>query len=170
MIASETGVTKTVDPIGGSYYVENLTAEIEERVEHYLKRIERMGGALAAVEKGFFQDEIRTNAYLLKEEIDRHERVIVGVNKFQDSSNVEPILNVVDPMIEDRQVKRLKDFKNSRDKSKVDAVLNKLVVVAEGQDNVMPHIVNAIKSHITLGEINYSFKQVFGTYQPRISF
>ena len=94
----------------------------------------------------------------------------MGVNKFQDSSNVEPILNVVDPMIEDRQVKRLKDFKNSRDKSKVDAVLNKLVVVAEGQDNVMPHIVNAIKSHITLGEINYSFKQVFGTYQPRISF
>ena len=170
VIASETGVTKTVDPIGGSYYVENLTVEIEDRVEQYLRRIERMGGALAAVEKGFFQDEIRTNAYLLKEEIDRHERVIVGVNKFQDSSNAEPKLNVVDPTIEDRQVKRLKEFKNSRDRSKVDAVLNKLIVVAEGQDNVMPHIVNAIKSHITLGEINNSFKQVFGSYQPRISF
>ena len=105
--------------------MENLTVEIEDRVEHYLKRIERMGGALAAVEKGFFQDEIRTNAYLLKEEIDRHERVIVGVNKFQDSSNAEPKLNVVDPAIEDRQVKRLKDFKNTRDRSKVDAVLNR---------------------------------------------
>src|SRR5690242_14784831 len=170
VIASETGVTKTVDPIGGSYYVENLTLEIEDRVEQYLRRIERMGGALAAVEKGFFQDEIRTNAYLLKEEIDRHERVIVGVNKFQDSSNAEPKLNVVDPTIEDRQVKRLKEFKNSRDRSKVDAVLNELIVVAEGQENVMPHIVNAIKSHITLGEINNSFKQVFGSYQPRISF
>ena len=170
MLASETGVTKTVDPIGGSYYVENLTLEIEDRVEQYLRRIERMGGALAAVEKGFFQDEIRTNAYLLKEEIDRNERVIVGVNKFQDSSNAEPKLNVVDPTIEDRQVKRLKEFKNSRDRSKVDAVLNELIVVAEGQENVMPHIVNAIKSHITLGEINNSFKQVFGSYQPRISF
>jgi methylmalonyl-CoA mutase N-terminal domain/subunit len=170
IIATETGVTKTVDPLGGSYYVENLTAEIEEQVEAYLKRIERMGGALAAVEKGFFQDEIRTNAYLLKEEIDRNERVIVGVNKFQDSVNAEPKLNVVDSSIEYRQVERLKDFKNSRDKSKVDAVLNNLVTIAEGQDNVMPHIINAIKNRVTLGEINNSFKQVFGSYQPRISF
>jgi methylmalonyl-CoA mutase N-terminal domain/subunit len=96
--------------------------------------------------------------------------VIVGVNKFQDSSNIEPKLNVVDPAIEERQVKRLKEFKNSRDRIKVEEVLNKLVVVAEGDENVMPHIVNAIKSRVTLGEINGSFKQVFGTYQPRISF
>jgi methylmalonyl-CoA mutase N-terminal domain/subunit len=170
IVATETGVTKTVDPIGGSYYVENLTAEIEERVWDYLKKIERMGGALSAVEKGYFQDEIRSNAYLLKGEIDRNERVIVGVNKFQDSSNIEPKLNVVDPAIEERQVKRLKEFKNSRDRIKVEEVLNKLVVVAEGDENVMPHIVNAIKSRVTLGEINGSFKQVFGTYQPRISF
>ncbi len=170
IVATETGVTKTVDPIGGSYYVENLTAEIEERVWDYLKKIERMGGALAAVEKGYFQDEIRSNAYLLKGEIDRNERVIVGVNKYQDSSNIEPKLNVVDPEIEERQVKRLKEFKNSRDRLKVEEVLNKLVVVAEGQDNVMPHIVSAIKSRVTLGEINNSFKQVFGSYQPRISF
>jgi methylmalonyl-CoA mutase N-terminal domain/subunit len=170
IVATETGVTKTVDPIGGSYYVENLTAEIEERVWDYLKKIERMGGALAAVEKGYFQDEIRSNAYLLKGEIDRNERVIVGVNKYQDSSNIEPKLNVVDPEIEERQVKRLKEFKNSRDRLKVEEVLNKLVVVAEGQDNVMPHIVGAIKSRVTLGEINNSFKQVFGSYQPRISF
>ena len=129
-----------------------------------------MGGALAAVEKGFFQDEIRTNAYQLKQEIDKHERIIVGVNKFQDSSSVEPNLNLVDSTIEGRQVTRLKEFKNSRDRSKVDAALNKLTTVAEGQDNVMPHIVNAIKYHVTLGEINNSFKQVFGSYQPRISF
>ncbi len=170
IVATETGVTKTVDPIGGSYYVENLTAEIEERVWDYLKKIERMGGALSAVEKGYFQDEIRSNAYLLKGEIDRNERVIVGVNKFQDSSNIEPKLNVVDPAIEERQVKRLKEFKNSRDRIKVEEVLNKLVVVAEGDENVMPHIVNAIKSRVMLGEINGSFKQVFGTYQPNISF
>jgi methylmalonyl-CoA mutase N-terminal domain/subunit len=170
IVATETGVTKTVDPIGGSYYVENLTAEIEERVWDYLKKIERMGGALSAVEKGYFQDEIRSNAYLLKGEIDRNERVIVGVNKFQDSSNIEPKLNVVDPAIEERQVKRLKEFKNSRDRIKVEEVLNRLVVVAEGEENVMPHIVNAIKSRVTLGEINGSFKQVFGAYQPRISF
>ncbi|HEY7570901.1 MAG TPA: methylmalonyl-CoA mutase family protein [Nitrososphaeraceae archaeon] len=170
IVATETGVTKTVDPIGGSYYVENLTAEIEERVWDYLKKIERMGGALAAVEKGYFQDEIRSNAYLLKGEIDRNERVIVGVNKYQDSSNIEPKLNVVDPAIEERQVKRLREFKSSRDRLKVEEVMNKLVAVAEGEENVMPHIVSAIKNRVTLGEINSSFKQVFGSYQPRISF
>src|SRR5437879_6182805 len=90
IISAETGVTKTVDPVGGSYYIEYLTQTIEEEVEKYLKKIHRMGGALAAVEKGFFQDEIRKNAYRLKKEVDAAERIIVGVNKFQDIEGVEP--------------------------------------------------------------------------------
>ena len=126
IIATETGVTKTVDPIGGSYYVESLTEMIEEQVEKYLTKIERMGGALAAVEKGFFQEEIRKNAYRLKKEIDQKERIIVGVNKFQDTNDVEPKLNLIDPKSERRQIHRLTEFKNSRDKIKVKSALGKL--------------------------------------------
>src|SRR5215208_4147462 len=93
MLATETGVTKTVDPLGGSYYIEYLTAKIEEEVDKYLKRIDRIGGALAAVEKGFFQEEIRNNAYQLKKEIDENKRIIVAVNKYQEEHGVEPKIN-----------------------------------------------------------------------------
>ena len=103
VIATETGATKTVDPTAGSYYVEYLTNRIEEEVEKYLKKISRIGGALAAVEKGFFQEEIRRNAYRLKKEIDENKRVIVGVNKFQDPHDVEPKLNIIDKESEGRQ-------------------------------------------------------------------
>src|ERR671937_213184 len=96
IISSETGVIKTVDPMAGSYYAEYLTSKIEEEVNKYLKKIDRMGGALAAVEKGFFQDEIRRNAYQLKKEIDENKRIIVGVNKFHDHKDVEPKINTID--------------------------------------------------------------------------
>ena len=108
IIASETGVIKTVDPLSGSHYIEYLTSKIEDEVFKYLKRIDRMGGAMAAVEKGFFQEEIRNNAYLLKKEIDENKRVIVGVNKYQDTHDVEPKLNRIDLEIEKRQVAKLK--------------------------------------------------------------
>ncbi|HEY6882722.1 MAG TPA: methylmalonyl-CoA mutase family protein, partial [Nitrososphaeraceae archaeon] len=126
IIATETGLAKTVDPMAGSYYVEYLTNRIEEEVEKYLKKIERMGGALSAVEKGFFQDEIRKNAYDLKKEIDENKRIIVGVNKFEDPNDTGPVLNAMDMKIEERQISRLKDFKSSRDKIKVEQALNAL--------------------------------------------
>src|ERR687888_1220171 len=108
IIAHETGVTKTVDPIGGSYYIEYLTGKIEEEVDKYLKKIEKMGGAMVAVEKGFFQEEIRNNAYQLKKEIDENKRIIVGVNKYQDEHDLEPMINRIDPSLEQKQVARLK--------------------------------------------------------------
>jgi methylmalonyl-CoA mutase N-terminal domain/subunit len=171
IIAAESGVTKTVDPIGGSYYIEHLTNRIEEEVEKYLKKIYRMGGALVAVEKGFFQDEIRKNAYQLKKEIDENKRIIVGVNKFQDTDDIEPRLNLIDQEIERRQIARLKDFRNSRDKIKTEQALTLLQNAAEKQnENLMPHIIHAVKNHVTLGEISNSFIEVFGRYQPKISF
>src|SRR5215208_4925168 len=171
VIASETGVVKTVDPMSGSYYVEYLTNRVEEEVDKYLKKINRIGGALAAVEKGYFQDEIRKNAYQLKKDIDEKKRIIVGVNKFQDQHSVEPILNVMDTEIEGRQVARLKDLKSSRDKIKVDHAISALKKAAENQDdNLMPHIINAVKSHVTLGEISNTFGQIFGRYEPKVSF
>lgn len=171
IIATETGVTKTVDPLAGSYYVEYLTNKIEDEVEKYLKRIDRMGGALAAVEKGFFQDEIRSNAYSLKKEIDEQKRIIVGVNKYQDQHDIEPKLNVMDQAIEERQIVRLKEFKRSRDMTKVEHAISLLIKNAEKDDsNLMPHIINAVKNKVTLGEISTAFQSVFGRYEPKVSF
>jgi methylmalonyl-CoA mutase N-terminal domain/subunit len=171
IISTETGVVKTVDPMSGSYYVEYLTNRIEEEVDKYLKKINRIGGALAAVEKGYFQDEIRKNAYQLKKDIDEKKRIIVGVNKFQDQHSVEPNVNVMDTEIERRQVARLKDLKSSRDKIKVDHAISALKKAAENQDdNLMPHIINAVKSHVTLGEVSNTFGQIFGRYEPKVSF
>ncbi|MGH9992486.1 MAG: acyl-CoA mutase large subunit family protein [Nitrososphaera sp.] len=170
IIASETGTTKTVDPLAGSYYVEYLTGRIEDEVAKYLKRIDRMGGALAAVEKGFFQEEIRNNAYQLKKEIDENKRIIVGVNKYQDAHDPEPKLNRIDLEIERKQVAKLKEFRSSRDRSKVDISLSQLQTAAEKDENLMPRIIDAVKSHSTLGEISGTLRAVFGRYEPRISF
>jgi methylmalonyl-CoA mutase N-terminal domain/subunit len=156
--------------MAGSYYVEYLTGRIEEEVNKYLKKIDRMGGAMVAVEKGFFQEEIRNNAYQLKKEIDENKRVIVGVNKYQDAQDAEPKLNRIDPAIENRQVAKLKDLKNSRDKLKVEHALSQLQRAAEKEENLMPHIINAVKSYSTLGEISGTLGTVFGKYEPKISF
>ncbi len=171
IIASESGVTKTVDPIGGSYYVEYLTQTIEDEVDKYLKKIQRLGGALAAVEKGFFQDEIRKNAYRLKKEVDSSDRIIVGVNKYQDTKELEPKISVLDNEIETRQIFRLQEFRRNRDKIKADAAIGNLQARAEDpNENLMPHIINAVQSSVTLGEISNVFKGVFGVFQPKVSF
>lgn len=171
IIANETGVTKTVDPLAGSFYVESLTSRLEDEVNKYLKKIDRMGGAMVAVERGFFQEEIRNNAYRLKKEIDDSRRVIVGVNKFQDEHDAEPKLNKIDIEIEKRQVARLRDFKNSRDKIKSQQSLTELQKAAEKPDeNLIPYIIRAVKSHATLGEISGTLRTVFGRYEPKVSF
>lgn len=170
IIASETGVIKTVDPTAGSYYVEHLTSRIEDEVNRYLKKIDRMGGALIAVEKAFFQEEIRNNAYQLKKEIDENKRVIVGVNKYQDAQDVEPKLNRIDQQIENRQIARLKELKSSRERTKADHALSQLQKAAEKDENLMPLIINAVKSFSTLGEISSTLRTVFGRYEPKISF
>src|ERR1041384_5791867 len=162
IIAHETGVTKTVDPLSGSHYIEYLTSKIEEEVEKYLKRIEKIGGSLEAIETGFFQEEIRRNAYQLKKEVDYNDRVIVGVNKFQDQNDIEPKLNTIDPEIETRQVNNLKEFKKSRDLTRVNSELSNLQKYAEKeQENLMPHIISAVKALVPLGEISDVFVHIF---------
>ena len=171
VLAYETGVTKTVDPLAGSYYVEYLTEQIIDGVNSYLDRIDKMGGALAAIERNFFQEEIRKNAYSLKKEIDSNERTIVGVNKFTDKRDIEPKLATVDPQLEIKQVNRLKEFKKSRDNVKVQNQISSLLSAAEKQDvNLMPYLISCVKNKVTLGEINDTFKVIFGTYVPKISF
>src|SRR5687768_8711768 len=171
VLAYETGVTKTVDPLAGSYYVEYLTEQIIEGVNSYLDRIDKMGGALAAIERNFFQEEIRKNAYSLKKEIDSNKRTIVGVNKFTDQQNVEPKLAIVDPQLEIKQIERLKEFKRSRDNIEVQHQISSLLTASEKQDtNLMPYLISCVKNKVTLGEINNTFKEIFGTYVPKISF
>ena len=171
IIAYETGVTKTVDPLAGSYFVEHLTEQIIEGVNDYLGRISKMGGALAAIERNFFQEEIRQNAYSLKKEIDKNDRTIVGVNKFRDQKDLEPKLAIVDPQLELKQVNRLREFKLKRDNTKVQHQISKLTTAAENPEtNLMPFIISAVREKVTLGEISSSFKEIFGTYVPKISF
>jgi methylmalonyl-CoA mutase N-terminal domain/subunit len=125
---------------------------------------------MAAIEKGFFQEEIRNNAYRLKREIDENSRVIVGVNKYQDAHDVEPALNRIDPEIEKKQLARLKEFKAGRDMAKVNAALATLQKNAEKKENLMPHIISCVKGYTTLGEISDTLREVFGRYEPKVSF
>ncbi len=170
IIAYESGVTRTVDPLGGSYYIESLTDAIEDSVNEYLKKIDSLGGSLKAIERGYFQDEIRKNAYRLKREIDEGKRIIVGVNKFIDEETKEPEILVVDPEIEIKQINRVKELKKNRDNIKVREALSKLQRASESNENTMPYIINAVKSYATLGEISDTFREVFGVYKPKFSF
>jgi methylmalonyl-CoA mutase N-terminal domain/subunit len=170
IVAHESGITKTVDPLAGSYYVESLTDKIEDEVNKYLKKIDRMGGSLAGIERGFFQSEIRQNAYRLKQEIDKGERIIVGVNKFADTVEAKQDLLRIDNSIEVKQAKNLKELRSTRDNNKVENLLSKMKSASESEENLMPHIINAVKSYATLGEISNTFREVFGIYQPKETF
>jgi methylmalonyl-CoA mutase, N-terminal domain len=165
IIAEESGVTNTVDPLGGSYFVEKLTDEMEAEVNDYFRRIEDLGGVLPAIEKGFFQQEIADAAFVYQREIDQRRRTIVGVNDYADNGKVEiPILEM-DPKGYDRQVARLQKLRQERDNEKVGSTLAALRRAARGTENVMPHILEAAKGYATLQEIMDVFRHEFGLYQ-----
>jgi len=165
--AYESGITKTVDPIGGSHYLEYLCDEIEEQTWKYLKKIEKMGGSLKGIEKGFFQSEIRQNAYRLKKEVDSNERILVGVNKFADQVEAKQSLLRVDDSIGITQAKSIKKLRNKRDNKKVELNLSKMQNAAETDKNLMPFILDSVKSYATTGEISNTFRKVFGEYRPK---
>ncbi|MEM0030590.1 MAG: methylmalonyl-CoA mutase family protein, partial [Candidatus Nitrosocaldus sp.] len=146
----------------------HLTDEIEDRVWKYLRRIERMGGSLKAIEKGYFQQEIRENAYRIKKEVDEGSRIIVGVNKFVDKEAEVPEVLRIDPALERKQVERLKEFKAKRDMVKVEHMISSLEEAAEKGHNLMPYIVESVKARVTLGEISNALRRVFGVYQPKL--
>lgn len=168
IVAYESGVTKTVDPLAGSYYLENLCAELEERVLAYLKKIEKMGGAIHAIERGFFQSEIRQNAYRLKKEIDTGDRTIVGMNKFTDGG-AEPKTELlrVDESVGREQSKAVKAMRKRRDAKKAASSLDALLRSAEGESNMMPAILGAVEARSTTGEISGTLAEVFGRYSPQ---
>ena len=165
LIAYETGVADTVDPLAGSYYVEALTKEIYERAEAYIHKIDEMGGAVAAIEKGYIQREIQDSAYRYQREIEQEERIVVGQNRFQIEEAKPGGLLRVDPAVRTSQIERLKTLRSKRDDERVKKTLSGLKIAAEGDENLMPLILEAVKAYATLGEICNVLREVFGEYQ-----
>ncbi len=165
IIAHESGAADTVDPLAGSYYIEHLTDEIEAEVQKLLDKIESLGGAVSAIEKGFFQREIAAQAYKTQKAVDALEKVIVGVNslKLDEPSHLE--LLKVDQTVVDQQIARLHRFREERDNNAVKRSLDQLIQAASGRDNLMPLILHAVESHATLGEISDALRRCWGEYR-----
>ena len=166
IVAHESGITKTVDPLAGSYYMEELCARVEEGVWKYLRKIDRMGGSVRAIERGFFQSEIRSNAYRLKKEADEGSRVLVGVNKYSEPEE-QPKLLRIDASVERAQRRAMKELRSGRDGKKAESALSKLASAAEAEGNLMPAIIEAAGAYATTGEISGALRGVFGEYRPR---
>jgi methylmalonyl-CoA mutase N-terminal domain/subunit len=164
VIAFESGVSSTVDPLGGSYYVEQLTSEIENGARAYIDKIDEKGGAVAAIEQGFIQQEIQESAYTYQKAVESKEQVVVGLNKFQQEEAPPKNLLRVDPSVRETQVTKLKSLKAERDNQGVANALAKLTKSAKGSDNLMPKIMEAVKVYATLGEICDALREVFGEY------
>jgi methylmalonyl-CoA mutase, N-terminal domain len=165
LLAYESGATKTIDPLGGSYYVEALTDKIEKEAMEYIAKIDAMGGAMASIEKGYMQAEMGRSAYMLQKEIENGERVVVGVNKFIQEENQTVEFLTVDPVAGEKQCQRLQEMKVGRDNGAVAQSLQKLRVAATGTDNLMPYLIEAAKTYATLGEICNVLRDVFGEYK-----
>ncbi|MBK7894021.1 MAG: methylmalonyl-CoA mutase family protein [Anaerolineaceae bacterium] len=166
IIAEESGVANTIDPLAGSFFVEHETNKIEAQVYEYWQQVEELGGVLPAIDQGFYQREISNAAYQYQREIDQNERTIVGVNGFVDKTEEMriPIL-AMDPQGYERQIARIQRVKAERDSEKVGAALQALREAAQGTANTMPFIINAVREYATLGEITDVFREVFGKYE-----
>jgi methylmalonyl-CoA mutase N-terminal domain/subunit len=168
IIAAESGVTSTVDPLGGSYAVEKLTSEIEAGAVAYLDKIEAMGGAQRAIENGYVQREIQQAAYDYQKAIERNERVVVGVNRYATDSRVSLPLLRIDPQIESAQLEHLARRRARRDAPLVRAALARVEETARSQENLLPAILEAVKAYATVGEISDALRRVFGEYQESV--
>jgi methylmalonyl-CoA mutase N-terminal domain/subunit len=165
IIAHESGAANTIDPLGGSYFVEWLTDEMETGTYEYFDKVEALGGVIPAIEKGFFQQEIANASYQYQKEIDKGERVVVGVNDFVESEKPDIPLLQMDPKGERKQLARLSKIRSGRDKKKWQSSLDKLEKAADGETNLMPLILDAVKACATLGEVCYVLREVFGEYR-----
>jgi len=164
LLAYETGAANTIDPLGGSYFVEALTDEMERQAEAYFKRIDEIGGVIPAIEAGFFQKEIADAAFRYQNEVEQKRRIMVGVNEFTVDEE-EPIeILRMDPGLESEQAERVREVRRRRDQAEATNALNKLRKAAAGNDNLMPYILDAVRAYATEGEIMQAMIEVFGTY------
>lgn len=166
LLAYESGVTDTIDPLAGSYYIETLTDKIEKEAYDYIDKIDRMGGAVAAIEQGYMQQEMAAHAYEYQHEVELGKRTVIGVNKFNDSKKLaEQDVLTADLSVGERQVARLEKMKAARDNEAVKAALEKLREAAKGTENLMPYLIDAVKTYATLGEICGVLREEFGEYK-----
>ena len=164
LLAYETGVANTIDPLGGSYFIESLTDEMERQAEAYFKRIDEIGGVIPAIETGFFQREIADAAFRYQKELEQKRRIVVGVNDFVVDEE-EPIdILRIDPKLEREQAERVREVRRKRDQASCTNALIKLRKAAAGTDNLMPYILDAVRAYATEGEIMQAMIEVFGTY------
>jgi methylmalonyl-CoA mutase N-terminal domain/subunit len=168
IIAHESGVAETIDPLAGSYYVESITDRIEQEALAYIARIDDMGGAVKAIEHGYIQQEIQDASYTYQMDIESGDRVVVGMNKFQVKEAPPTGLLRVDPAVGEQQSRKLATLRAGRDNAKVQAALKDIEIAAKGNDNLMPHILSAVRSYATLGEICDVMRGVFGEYQQKV--
>ena len=168
IVAHESGATHTIDPVAGSYYIETLTNELEQKAVDYIQRIDNMGGAIVAIEKGFFQKEIADSAYKYQREIDEKKRMIVGVNDYQIEEECPIELLRVEPNVEKKQLFNLHKLRKERNSKKAEETLDKLQRAAEKNENLMPTIIEAVKAYATLGEICEVLRKVYGEYKELI--
>jgi methylmalonyl-CoA mutase, N-terminal domain len=168
IIGYETGVTNTIDPLAGSYYIESLTNEVEQRAQAYLEKIDALGGTLKAIEQGYVQQEIQNAAYAVQQSVDRLEQVVVGVNRFQTETEKAVPIQRIDEALERKQVERLRALRAKRDKAAWEASLRGVEDAARNGANLMPYIVNAVESYCTVGEIADAMRRVFGEYQETV--
>jgi len=162
ILAYESGVADVIDPLGGSYFVEDLTNRLEAEAREYIKTIDSMGGALAAIEKGFQQKEIQEAAYRYQMQVENKERIIVGVNEFVVAEEEHPEILRVDPAIGQRQVEKLRRLRATRDNAAVERMLDRIEQAARGTENLVPIMVEAVENRVTLGEISHRLRKVWG--------
>ena len=164
ILAFESGVTNTVDPLAGSYYVEYLCEQMEKKIEAEMAEIERGGGAVRCIETGYFRNAIARSAYEHQRQVESGETIVVGVNKFKSNQAETTAMLKVDPTLETKQVERLRALRKRRDAARVHQALDKLRVAAEGKDNVVPSVLDAVEKYATVGEISDTFRGVWGEY------
>ncbi|MFX1496188.1 MAG: methylmalonyl-CoA mutase [Promethearchaeota archaeon] len=165
IIAHESGVADTVDPLAGSYYVEWLTNKMEEEAENYFQRIDELGGVIPAIKANFFQKEIANASYKYQKEVEKKERIIVGVNDVTFREPCSTPLLKIDEQVAKEQIRKLKKLKQERDNEKVQEKLESLKKAAQGTENLMPYIIDAVRESVSIGEIIETLKEVFGIYQ-----
>ena len=167
---SETGVSNTIDPLGGSYFIEQLTDEMERGAQGYFDQIDEQGGVLRCIESGFFQREIADAAFEFERKLEANERIIVGVNAYKDGEGGDVPTLHIGPETEQGQVRRVKAVRARRDNTSVANRLAELKTAARGTENLMPHLLNCVKAYATEGEIMAALKEVFGAYREPILF
>lgn len=170
VLAYETGVVNTIDPLAGSYFVETFTNQMEEGAEEYFRKIDELGGVLGAIQENFFQQEIADAAYRYQQEIESKDRIIVGINDFVNEEKDKIDLLKIDPEVERAQVNRVKALKQSRDNIRVQTTLDDLKVAAQGSDNLIPKIMDAVRAYATEGEMIAVLKEIFGEYREQAVF